>query len=75
MDAETHSPHPAVHRISTREDAMTPPTHDQIEVFLGVDVGKGHHHAVALSRSGATLFDRTLPNDEARIRELINTLM
>ncbi|MBY6413896.1 IS110 family transposase [Rhodococcus sp. BP-252] len=53
---------------------MTTPTHDQIEVFLGVDVGKGHHHAVALSRSGTTLFDRTLPNDEARIRELINTL-
>ncbi|MDI9948877.1 IS110 family transposase [Rhodococcus sp. IEGM 1305] len=53
---------------------MTVPTHEQIEVFLGVDVGKGQHHAVAVSRSGTILFDRTLPNDETRLRELIGTL-
>jgi hypothetical protein len=53
---------------------MTVPTHEQIEVFLGVDVGKGQHHAVAVSRTGTILFDRTLPNDETRVRELIGTL-
>lgn len=53
---------------------MTVPTHEQIEVFLGVDVGKGQHHAVAVSRTGTILFDRTLPNDETRLRELIDTL-
>lgn len=53
---------------------MTAPTHEQIEVFIGVDVGKDQHHAVALTRSGTVLFDRALPNDETRLRELIATL-
>ncbi len=39
-------------------------------VFLGLDVGKGHHHAVALSPDGARLHDRELPQDEARLRAL-----
>lgn len=45
--------------------------HEAIDVFIGVDVGKGEHHAVALDRSGKRLFDRNLPNDEAKLRSLI----
>ena len=45
--------------------------HDDVEVFIGVDVGKGEHHAVALDRAGKRLLDRALPNDEARIREIL----
>lgn len=45
-----------------------------IDVFIGVDVGKGEHHAVALSRTGKRLFDRALPNDETRLRALISSL-
>ena len=45
--------------------------HDSIQVFIGVDVGKGAHHAVALTRTGKRVFDSTLPNDEARLRALI----
>jgi len=45
--------------------------HDRIEVFVGVDVGKDAHHAVALDRKGKRLLDRALPNDEAKLRTLI----
>lgn len=45
--------------------------YDSIQVFIGVDVGKGEHHAVALTRAGKRVFDSTLPNDEARLRALI----
>lgn len=43
----------------------------QIDVFVGMDVGKTHHHAVAFSAAGKVLLDRPLPQDEQRLRELI----
>jgi hypothetical protein len=49
-------------------------SHAEIGVFLGVDVGKGAHHAVALDRVGERLLDRPLPNDESQLRGLINGL-
>lgn len=48
--------------------------HDTVDVFIGVDVGKSIHHAVALSRDGRTLYDKALPNDEARLRDVIGQL-
>jgi transposase len=48
--------------------------HDCIQVFIGVDVGKGAHHAVALDRAGKRLLDSALPNDEAKLRALIGKL-
>ena len=45
--------------------------HEGIDVFIGVDVGKGEHHAVALDRSGKRLFDKALPNDEEKLKALI----
>ena len=48
--------------------------HDMVDVFVGVDVGKGEHHAVALGKSGERFFDNALPNDESRMRELIKEL-
>ena len=48
--------------------------HSEIDVFIGVDVGKGEHHAVALDRSGKCLFDQALPNDEAKLKALIARL-
>jgi hypothetical protein len=48
--------------------------YDSVDVFIGVDVGKGEHHAVALDRAGKHLFDKALPNDEAKLRELIGQL-
>lgn len=45
-----------------------------IEVFIGLDVGKFGHHAVALNRAGKKLFDKALPNDETRLREILGTL-
>lgn len=48
--------------------------HEAIQVFVGVDVGKGAHHAVALNRAGKRLLDSALPNDEAKLRALIARL-
>lgn len=48
--------------------------HETVDVFIGLDVGKGEHHAVALDRAGKRLLDRALPNDEARIREILAEL-
>jgi hypothetical protein len=32
--------------------------HVEVDVFLGIDVGKGEHHAVALDRAGTRLYDK-----------------
>ena len=48
--------------------------HSSVDVFVGVDVGKGHHHAVALDRNGKRLYNKALPNDEAKLRALITEL-
>ena len=48
--------------------------HDSVQVFVGVDVGKGTHHAVALDRKGKRLLDSALPNDETKLRALIGKL-
>ena len=44
------------------------------DVYCGLDVGKSEHHATALNRAGGRLFDKPLPQDEARLRELFMTL-
>jgi transposase len=46
-----------------------------IDVFVGVDVGKASHHAVALTTAGDKLLDEALPQDEARLRTMIGRLM
>lgn len=48
--------------------------HGDVAVFIGLDVGKGEHHAVALDRDGNRLFDKPLPNSEAKLRALIEPL-
>jgi transposase len=48
--------------------------HDSVDVFLGVDVGKPAHHAVALARDGSVLLDHGLPNEEAQLHEVIGEL-
>jgi hypothetical protein len=48
--------------------------YDAVDVFIGVDVGKGEYHAVALDRAGKQLFDKALPNDEAKLRAMIGKL-
>ena len=45
-----------------------------IEVFIGIDVGKSEHWATALSREGRKVLDRALPNDEDRLREVYQRL-
>ncbi len=40
------------------------------EVYCGLDVGKSEHHAAALNALGERVFDKPLPQDDARLREL-----
>ncbi|WP_435792397.1 IS110 family transposase [Actinacidiphila glaucinigra] len=41
-----------------------------IGVYLGLDVGKGEHHATALTPEGKKAFDKRLPNTEPKLREV-----
>ena len=47
---------------------------EDIDVFIGIDVGKTDHWATALSRDGRKVLDKALPNDEARLRSLYGKL-
>ncbi|SDS28808.1 hypothetical protein SAMN04489717_2208 [Actinopolymorpha singaporensis] len=49
--------------------------HGGYGVFLGLDLGKGDHHAVGLAPDGTRLHDDApLPNTEARLRQLFDKL-
>ena len=48
--------------------------HETIDVFIGVDVGKSNHHAVALNKAGKKLLDKALPQDETKLKSLIKSL-
>ena len=48
--------------------------YERADVFICVDIGKGDHHAVALNRAGKQLYDKALPNYEAKLREVIGKL-
>jgi transposase len=43
-------------------------------VFLGLDVGKGEHHAVGLDPTGKRLHDAPLPNTEPKLRAMFDKL-
>ncbi|UUU37625.1 IS110 family transposase [Streptomyces sp. NBC_00162] len=46
----------------------------EIDVYLGLDVGKGEHHGTAITPAGKRVFDKPLPNSEPRLRELFTKL-
>ncbi|MBP2414848.1 transposase [Arthrobacter stackebrandtii] len=48
--------------------------HDEVDIFIGIDVGKSNHHAVAIDRAGKKILDRALPQDEAKIRAIIQAV-
>lgn len=50
-------------------------THQRPAVFIGLDVGKTDHHAVALSAAGEKVYDKALPNDETRLRAILEDLV
>lgn len=43
-------------------------------IYLGLDVGKGEHHACALNVAGKRVHDKPLPQDEHRLLELFDQL-
>ena len=51
---------------------MQDPSPVGVEVFVGVDVAKGDHHACAVTSDGAEVLARSVRNDEASINQLID---
>ena len=45
-----------------------------IGIFLGLDVGKGEHHAHGLTPAGKTVYDKRLPNTEPKLRALFEKM-
>lgn len=45
-----------------------------IDAYLGLDVGKGEHHATAVTPAGKSAFDKLLPNTEPKLRDLFAKL-
>ncbi|WP_432071030.1 RRQRL motif-containing zinc-binding protein [Streptomyces sp. AA1529] len=45
-----------------------------IAVFLGLDVGKGEHHATAVTPAWKEAFDRRLHNSEPKLREVFGKM-
>ncbi|WP_274918800.1 IS110 family transposase [Streptomyces sp. WZ-12] len=48
--------------------------YDEIGVFLGLDVGKSHHHGNGLTPAGKKVFDKQLPNTEPKLRAVFDKL-
>ncbi|MDQ0790791.1 hypothetical protein QFZ64_006288 [Streptomyces sp. B3I8] len=48
--------------------------HDEIGVFLGLDVGKSAHHGHGLTPAGKKVFDKQLPNNEPKLRDVFTKL-
>ncbi len=44
-------------------------------VYIGLDVGKSDHHTVAITATGETVYDKALPNDETRLRGILDQLV
>jgi transposase len=45
------------------------------QVWAGIDIGKGHHHAVVIDSEGKRLLSRRVANDEAALLELISQVL
>ena len=81
VDAEPWSRRTSQHRFIRCRPPVAPllrcaviKDHETIDVFIGVDVGKFNHHAVALNRAGKPLLNKALPQDEAKLNALIKSL-
>ncbi|MGP5700212.1 IS110-like element ISAar2 family transposase [Glutamicibacter arilaitensis] len=46
-----------------------------IEIFLGLDVGKTDHWACAVTQDGTKIWNKTLPNDEAKLTAVYQKLL
>jgi transposase len=44
---------------------------DRQLVWVGIDVGKAHHHACAMDTNGKVVFSQRLANDQAAIEQLV----
>ncbi len=57
--ASPTTPNIRSHESKKMSDMIT--NHADIDVFIGIDVGKHNHHAVALDRDGKQVLSKALP--------------
>lgn len=43
-------------------------------VYCGIEVSEGEYHAVGLTAAGKKIYDKALPNDEAKLRAVFGRL-
>lgn len=48
---------------------------EDIQIFLGLDVGKTDHWACAVTEDGTKIWNKTLPNDEAKLTAVYQKLL
>ncbi|UTM48199.1 IS110 family transposase [Glutamicibacter mysorens] len=48
---------------------------EDIQIFIGLDVGKTDHWACALIQDGTKIWNKTLPNDEAKLTAVYQKLL
>ena len=67
---------PVVHRPALHDTAKRALRWKQetSTLSIGIDVGKAEHRATALDSAGKTLFDKILPSNEPRLRDLYKHL-
>jgi hypothetical protein len=47
------------------------PDEERPLIFLGVDIGKTSHYAVAIDHDGRTVYSQSIVNDEGALRLLV----
>lgn len=47
---------------------------DDIPIFLGLDVGKGGHWACTITKDGTKIWNKDLPNDDAKVTTVYQNL-
>jgi len=57
--------------VSTREARVEQQQPGHGQVWVGIDVGKGAHHAAAVDGDGRLVWSRRVANDQAAIQGLI----
>src|SRR5699024_2297064 len=60
------------HESKKMSDMIT--NHTDIDVFIGIDVGKHNQHDIAVDDHGKQLLSKALPQNEAKLRALLDKL-
>src|SRR5690625_5005998 len=64
----------ATDQLTLSKESLMDAVAGSFSIYCGLDVGKENHHAVGLDAGGHRVFDKQLPQNEDRLRELFTDL-